>query len=66
MHQISVPIRSGQPQQLKCSLTKVAIEDGINVFEDIGIHLKKLALVLDWDEGPLGAMVHRHLQRFGE
>ena len=56
-----MPDSSVQPQRLECSLVKVNIEDRINVLEDVEVHLKELALILNGDEGSLGAVAHGDL-----
>ena len=43
----------------------LTIEDGIDSLDHIACDLEKRALVLDWDQRPFRAVVHRDLQRLG-
>ncbi len=58
--------RSINPESLERRLPEITEEDRIHLFEDVGVDLEELPLVLDWDQGSLGAVVHGHLEGFYE
>src|SRR5687768_14130512 len=51
-------------QNLQCSSLGITIEDRVHVLDDVSTDLKEASLVFDWNEGALGSVVPRHLQRF--
>ena len=45
---------------------RVTVENRVDSFHDVRRHVQEVALVLDWDEGPAGPVVHAYLERLNE
>src|SRR5687767_4240961 len=57
---------SVQTQHFHGGGLRVAVEDGINMLDHISRYFEKASLVLDRNEGALGAIVLGDLERFSE
>ena len=42
----------------------VTVKDGIDVFDDVGANFEEVSLVLDWNHGLSGTIVHGYPQGF--
>lgn len=54
-------IRSAKPQSFEGGGFRFAVEDWVDVLDDVGANLQKTPLVLNGNQRPLGAIVARDL-----